>query len=351
VSPDKRQPRGAKASEEGRILLAHGGGGSMSGALVRDVFVSAFANEPLARLGDAAILPVVNRPDPSLAFTTDSYVVSPLFFPGGDIGRLAVAGTVNDLAVSGAEPLYLSAAFILEEGFPLGDLRRVAASMASTAREAGVLVVTGDTKVVARGEADGLYITTSGVGLMRLLPPAWGRPEPGDAVLVNGTLGDHGFTVLAAREGLSFQTELTSDCAPLNGLIDDLFSHGLDLRFLRDATRGGLAAVLNEVLAHSPLGIDLREQALPVAPAVCSLSEILGIDPLYVANEGKFVAIVGSADAESALELMRAHPLGRKAAIIGAVVRDRPGFVTMTTRLGGQRIVDMPLGEQLPRIC
>jgi hydrogenase expression/formation protein HypE len=333
-----------------RVLLAHGGGGSLSGALVREIFLPAFANAPLARLGDAAVLP----PWPSgagVAFTTDSYVVAPPFFPGGDIGRMAVAGTVNDLAVSGAEPLYLSAAFVLEEGFLLADLRRIAASMAATAAEAGVTLVTGDTKVVARGDADGIFITTAGVGAMRELPPGWGRPAAGDAILLNGTLGDHGFTVLAAREGLGFSTSLRSDCAPLNGLIHGLFAAGIGLRFLRDATRGGLAAVLNEAVADQVWGVDLIEDAIPLSAEVRSLSEILGIDPLYVANEGKFAAIVASADGERALAIMRAHPLGRDAAIVGRVLADRPGFVTMTTRLGGQRIVDMPLGEQLPRIC
>lgn len=334
-----------------RVLLAHGGGGSLSGALVRDIFLPVFANEPLARLGDAAVLPPWAGPGVGFAFTTDSYVISPPFFPGGDIGRLSVAGTVNDLAVSGADPLYLSASFVLEEGFLLADLRRIAESMAATAAEAGVLVVTGDTKVVPHGDADGVFITTAGVGAMRTLPSGWGRPQPGDAVLVNGTFGDHGFAVLAARENLAFATDLRSDCAPLNGIISDLFSAGIGLRFLRDATRGGLAAVLNEVVASTMVGIDLRESAIPISPASRSLSEILGIDPLYVANEGKFAAIVAPEDAARALAVMRAHPLGRDAAMVGEVRDDRAGFVTMTTALGGQRIVDMPIGEQLPRIC
>ena len=333
-----------------RVLLAHGGGGSLSGTLIREIFLPAFRNEALACLADAAVLPPM-RPGAGFAFTTDSYVISPPFFPGGDIGRLAVAGTVNDLAVSGAEPLYLACSFVLEEGFLIADLQRIAASMAATALEAGIVVVTGDTKVVERGAADGIFITTAGVGVLRDLPLGWGAPQPGDAVLVNGTLGDHGFAVLAAREGLGFSTPLQSDCAPLGGIIEDLFSAGIRLRFLRDATRGGLAAILNELVTGKRWGVCLRESSLPLSTGVRSFSEILGIDPLYVANEGKFVAVVAPEDAGRALDLMRAHPLGRQAAVVGRIEGSIGGLVTMTTGLGAQRIVHMPLGEQLPRIC
>jgi hydrogenase expression/formation protein HypE len=351
LAPPDTQP--ADADEEAarpRVLMAHGGGGLRSGELIRQVFVSAFANPALAPLSDAALVQLGNA---RLAFTTDAYVVTPPFFPGGDIGTLAVAGTVNDLAVMGAHPRFLSCAFILEEGLPLDDLRRIADSMAATARAAGVTLVTGDTKVVERGAADRIFITTAGIGELRAdLPPGWGDPRPGDAVLVNGTLGDHGLTILAAREGLDFTSPLRSDCAPLNGLIDDLFASGARLRFLRDATRGGLAAVLNELVADRRWGVVLEEAALPIAPAARSLGELLGIDPLYVANEGKVVVVVDPEHADLALAVLRAHPLGRDAARIGSVQAGDPrGRVVVATGLGGHRIVDMPLGEQLPRIC
>jgi hydrogenase expression/formation protein HypE len=331
-----------------RILLAHGGGGSLSAQLVREVFLPAFANEALAVLDDAAVLTL---PGDRIAFTTDSYVVSPLFFPGGDIGGLSVAGTVNDLAVCGARPRHLSCSFILEEGLSLEDLRAIVASMARTAAVAGVTLVTGDTKVVEHGSADGVYITTAGVGEVRDLPPGWGAPRPGDAVLINGPVGDHGFAVLAAREGLNFQTPLRSDCAPLNGLIDELFGAGLALRFLRDATRGGLAAVLNELAVGKDWGVLLAECAIPVSGAARSLGEILGIDPLFVANEGKVVAVVAGEDADDALAVMRRHPLGTAAAVIGRIESDMDGWVAIETGLGAHRILDMPMGEQLPRIC
>jgi len=331
-----------------RILLAHGGGGALSGALIKELFLPAFDNPALATLSDAAVL---SLPPGPFAFTTDSYVVTPRFFPGGDIGTLAIAGTVNDLAVSGAVPRFLSCSMILEEGLPLDDLRRVVDSMARTAAEAGVQVVTGDTKVVERGEADGIFITTAGVGELRPLPEGWGTPLPGDHVLINGPVGDHGFAVLAAREGLMFETRLQSDCAPLNALIDTLFDPALHIRFMRDATRGGLAAVLNELAAGHDWGVALRAGAIPVSPSVRSLSEILGIDPLFVANEGKVVMVVSPADTSAALESMRSHPLGREATVIGTIECGLHGLVTIDTDLGGRRILDMPLGEQLPRIC
>jgi hydrogenase expression/formation protein HypE len=335
---------------EERILLAHGGGGSLTGAIIREIFLPTFANDTLAVLGDAALLDLVGVPG-RLAFTTDAYVVSPPFFPGGDLGRLAVSGTVNDLAVVGAEPLFLSCAFIIEEGCPLDRLRRLADSMAHAAAEAGVTIVTGDTKVVERGSADEVFIVTSGLGRIRQLPDGWGVPLPGDAVLVNGTLGDHGLAVLSAREGLDFAAGLESDCAPLNGLIGLLFAAGLQLRFLRDATRGGLAAVLNEMVEGHTWGVCLEEDAVPLSPAVRALCEILGMDPLSAANEGKFVAVVSPEDAPRALEIMRAHPLGRDAAVIGSVEAELDGLVIMRSPFGGRHIVDMPLGEQLPRIC
>lgn len=331
-----------------RILLAHGGGGSLSGALIRDIFLPAFDNPALAPLSDAALL---SLPGGRFAFTTDSYVVTPSFFPGGDIGTLAVAGTVNDLAVSGAVPRFLSCAFILEEGLPLDDLRRVVTSMARAAREAGVQLVTGDTKVVQRGAADGIFITTAGVGELRSLPEGWGTPVPGDRVLVNGPVGDHGFAVLAAREGLIFDSPLQSDCAPLNGLIDALFDASVHVRFMRDATRGGLAAVLNELAMGQEWGVALQAGAIPISAAARSLGEILGIDPLFAANEGKVVAVVAAEDADAALESMQAHPLGREAALIGTIESDLDGLVTLETGFGGRRLLDMPLGEQLPRIC
>lgn len=331
-----------------RILLAHGGGGTLSRALIHDVFLPAFDNEALATLSDAAVL---SLPAGRFAFTTDSYVVTPRFFPGGDIGTLAIAGTVNDLAVSGAVPRFLSCAMILEEGLPLDDLRRVVDSMARTAAGAGVQLVTGDTKVVERGGADGIFITTAGVGELRPLPEGWGTPFPGDHVLINGPVGDHGFAVLAAREGLLFDTPLLSDCAPLNGLIDTLFAAGVHVRFLRDATRGGLAAVLNELAADHDWGVAVRADAIPISAAARSLGEILGIDPLFVANEGKLVAVVAEHDGPAALDAMRSHPLGREAALIGTIEPGLHGLVTLDTDVGGRRILDMPLGEQLPRIC
>ncbi len=331
------------------MLLAHGGGGSLSARLVREVFLPEFDNPELRRLGDSALVDLgTNR----LAFTTDAYVVSPRFFPGGDIGTLAVAGTVNDLAVVGAVPRFLSCSFVLEEGLPIVDLRRIAASMAATAAEAGVVLVTGDTKVVERGGADGLFITTAGLGAMReALPAGWGEPRPRDVVLVNGTLGDHGMAVMSAREGLRFDSPIRSDCAPLNGLIAALFDAGVELRFLRDATRGGLAAVTNELAAGRDWGIQLSAKALPVSPSVRSLCEILGIDPLYVANEGKVVVVVAHEDEARALEVMRRHPRGTGAAAVGTIEAGLGGLVTLDTELGGRRILDMPLGEQLPRIC
>lgn len=318
------------------ITLAHGAGGKASRRLVEELFVRELSNPMLDRLGDSAVAD-------GLAFTTDSYVVKPLFFPGGDIGELAVNGTVNDLAVAGAEPLWLSAGFVIEEGFPQDDLRRIAQSMARAAERAGVAVVAGDTKVVERGSADGLFITTAGVGRMRA---EFGEPRAGDRILVSGTIGDHGFAVLVARGDLKLDTELLSDTAPLNGLTAALCGLGPRLRWMRDPTRGGLATTLNELAAATGLAVRLDEQALPIRPEVAGASEILGIDPLYVANEGKLVAVVAPEAADEALAI-----LGGDAAIIGELQPDPAGLVLLDTALGGSRIVDMLVGDPLPRIC
>ncbi|MCZ7546597.1 MAG: hydrogenase expression/formation protein HypE [Anaerolineae bacterium] len=331
--------------------MGHGSGGRMSADLVRHLFVPLFDNAALNRLDDQAVLEM-QLDGGRLAFTTDSFVVRPLFFPGGDIGKLAVHGTVNDLAVSGARPLYLSAGFILEEGLPMDDLCRVAASMAGAAHEAGVQIVTGDTKVVDRGHGDGVYINTSGVGVV---PPgvdvAAQNARPGDVVIVSGTLGDHGVAVMSVREGLRFDAAVVSDTAPLHGLVAAMLAAGPDIHAMRDPTRGGLAASLNEIAAASGVGVLLDERAIPVRPPVRAACEMLGLDPLYVANEGKLVAFVPPGSADAVLDAMRAHPLGAEAAIIGQAVAAHPGIVAARTGIGGSRVVDMPLGVLLPRIC
>jgi hydrogenase expression/formation protein HypE len=332
-----------------RILLGHGSGGKLMDRLIRDSFVPALDNEIIRRLGDAAVLDVQGV---TLAFTTDSYVISPLFFPGGDIGILAVSGTVNDLAVSGARPLYLSIGLIIEEGFALGDLKRIYASIRTTAEQAGVLVVTGDTKVVNRGEADGLFINTSGIGVIRPGVETSGRrARPGDKVLLSGTLGDHGISVMVRREGLEIEVPVESDVAPLNGMIHDLLELGEAVLFLRDPTRGGLASALNEFAQATKLAVELREDEIPVRSEVRGVCELLGLDPLYVANEGKCVAVVRPDCADRALEVFRSHPLGREAREIGRIVENPPGKVLLLTEIGGTRIVDTLIGEQLPRIC
>ena len=336
------------------VTLAHGGGGSAMRDLIDDVFLSAFAGaghgapEDQARFDLAALTAKGDR----LAFTTDGFVVDPLFFPGGDIGTLAVCGTVNDLAVGGAEPVALSCAVIIEEGLEVETLRRVAASMAGAAREAGVAIATGDTKVVARGACDKLFITTTGIGVVRAgLHVGIDQARPGDVVLVNGLLGDHGAAILNARGDLALETQIESDCAPLNGLIADLIDAAPGIRMMRDATRGGVAAVLNELAEASGVGITVRELDLPMRPEVLGFCEILGLDPLYLANEGKIVCVVPPNEADAALAAFRAHPLGRQATAIGLVTDTRPGRVTMATRFGGARVVDMLVGDQLPRIC
>ena len=336
------------------VTLAHGGGGKAMKDLIDDVFVSAFDNPLLAPLDDQARLDLADlaRRGDRLAFTTDSFVVDPLVFPGGDIGKLAVCGTVNDLAVGGAVPLYLSCAAIIEEGVRIDLLRQIAASMAATAREAGVAIVAGDTKVVAKGACDKLFLTTTGVGVIREgVDLGADRARPGDAVIVNGLLGDHGAAILCARGDMAIETPIESDCAPLNGLIAALIAAAPGVRFVRDPTRGGLATVLNEVAEASGIAIEIDERTTPIREEVKAFCEILGLDPLYLANEGKIVAIAPPDEADAALAALKAHPLGERAAIVGRAQSGEPGRVTMRTALGGRRIVDMLVGEQLPRIC
>ncbi len=331
------------------VRLAHGAGGRMMAELIRTLFIPPLDNPYLRQMADAALLEVGGA---RLALSTDSFVVRPLFFPGGDIGSLAVYGTVNDLAMSGARPLALTAGFILEEGLEVEVLERVVRSMAEAARTAGVLMVAGDTKVVERGHGDGLYINTTGLGVVPAeveVGPERGRP--GDVVLLSGTIGDHGIAVLSRREGLGFETALRSDSAPLHGLVEALLRAAPHTHTLRDPTRGGLSAVLNELAAASGVGIELDEAAIPVRPAVRAACEMLGFDPLDVANEGKLVAFVPPEEAEAALEALRAHPLGRDAARIGVLTSEHPGMVLARTPIGGHRVVDMPPGELLPRIC
>jgi hydrogenase expression/formation protein HypE len=337
-------------SDYPHVLLAHGGGGRLTQMLIEKLFAATFANPALAELHDGAVLEV---PAGRIAVSTDSFVVSPLFFPGGDIGSLAVHGTVNDLAMCGARPLALTAGFILEEGLPMDDLWRIVRSLAAAAAEAGVAVVTGDTKVVDRGKGDGVFINTTGIGLVRegvSIRPSAARP--GDAVLVSGRIAEHGIAILSVREGLQFETALGSDSASLHGLVGTLLDAcGADVHVLRDPTRGGVSSALNEIAAASRAGIRLDETAIPVGEAVRGACEVLGLDPLYVANEGKALAIVARPAAERALAALRAHPLGRDAAVIGEVVADHPGKVYLKSRVGGVRVVDMLSGEQLPRIC
>ncbi len=337
------------------VTLAHGGGGKAMRDLIDDIFIDAFANESLNAMEDQARFDLDSLAchGSQLAFTTDSYVVDPLMFPGGDIGKLAVCGTVNDLAVGGATPLYLTCAVIIEEGMPFDTLREIVQSMARTCLESGVKIVTGDTKVVNKGSCDKLFVNTAGIGV---IPPgihlSANLVRPGDAILVNGMLGDHGATILNARGDMALSTPLESDCAPLHGLIRQLLDAAPGTRFIRDATRGGLASVLNEVAESSRTGIEIVEDALPLRAEVKGVCEILGLDPLYLANEGKIVCIVPEEEAASALAAMRTHEYGREAARIGQIQEGgRAGRVIMKTVFGGSRIVDMLIGEQLPRIC
>jgi hydrogenase expression/formation protein HypE len=338
--------------------MGHGGGGRMSQQLLEELFLPAFRNPALAALHDGAVLSLDGAAGLvaggwRLAFSTDSYVIRPLFFPGGDIGSLAVHGTVNDLAMCGAQPLALSAGYIVEEGFPLADLARVVDSMRAAAAAAGVPVVTGDTKVVDRGKGDGVYINTAGVGLVapgvEISPRA---VRPGDRVLLSGAIAVHGIAIMSVREGLEFETALESDSAALNGLVADLLAAvGPAVRVLRDPTRGGVASALNEIAAQARVGFRLEEAAIPLAEEVRGACEILGFDPLYVANEGKCLVVVAPEAADAALAALRRHPRGREAALVGEVVADHPGRVILKSRIGGQRVVDMLSGEQLPRIC
>lgn len=336
------------------VTLAHGGGGKAMRDLIDDVFVTAFDNQFLAELEDQARFELSDlaKHGDRLAFTTDSYVVDPLFFPGGDIGKLAVYGTVNDLAVGGAVPLYLTCSAIIEEGLDVDTLRKVTASMAEAALEAGVKIVTGDTKVVERGSCDKLFLNTAGVGVIREnLQLGVDQASPGDVLIVNGVLGDHGAAILNARGDMALSTPIESDCAALHGLIDNIISAAPRLRFIRDVTRGGLATVVNEIAEASEVGVQLIESRTPIRDEVKGFCEILGLDPLYLANEGKIVCVVPQDHADAVLAAMRAHQFGRDAAIVGEVTDKKPGRVVMKTTFGGTRIVDMLVGEQLPRIC
>ena len=331
------------------ITLEHGSGSRAARELIEELLLPRFGNRYLAGLPDAAVLPASGS---RLAFTTDAFVVSPLFFPGGDIGKLAVCGTVNDLAVAGAAPLYLSCSFIIEEGLPIETFKRVLTSLGRWAKRAGVMIVTGDTKVVETGNADKIYITTTGIGILPAgLSLSPGRIRPGDVVVISGTIGDHGLAVLAAREELDISPQLKSDCRPLNSLTAKMLKTGADIKFMRDPTRGGLAAVLNELAEGRKWGIAIRETRIPIRGRVKAALEILGLDPLSMANEGKLCAIVSEKDAVRLIDAMRGDPAGRRARIIGQIVRKPRGMVTMETEAGGKRIVDWPRREPIPRIC
>lgn len=331
------------------IVLGHGSGGRLSAELMRSIFLPAFENPILMRLDDQATITVNGT---RLAFTTDSFVVKPLFFPGGDIGSLAVYGTVNDLAMGGAKPLFLSAAFIIEEGLPMETLRRVVQSLRTAAREAGVEIVTGDTKVVEKGSGDGLFINTTGIGMVPDgLELSANRAQPGDKVLLSGSIGEHGIAILAQREGLEFECPVESDSAALHNLVADMLQSSREIRCMRDPTRGGVSSTLNEIAEQSRVGIRLEESTIPIREEVRGACEMLGLDPMYVANEGKLIAIVAADAAAAVLEAMRRNPLGKNAQVVGTVVESPSPLVTMRTALGTSRIVDMLAGDQLPRIC
>lgn len=332
-----------------KILLGHGSGGKLTHELITNIFLPAFENPYLSELGDQA---VVNVNGIKIAFTTDSYVVDPIFFPGGNIGDLAVNGTVNDLAVGGAKPLFISAGFILEEGFPLEDLYTIVESMKKACERAGVIIVTGDTKVVEKGKGDKIFINTSGIGIIENdveISPR--KVKPGDKILINGPIGLHGIAILSKREGLEFEIEIESDTAPLNLLVQDILSVSKNIHWMRDPTRGGVSSALNELARATNLGIEIFESEIPIPEPVKAACEMLGLDPLYVANEGKLLAVVSPEDAEKILETMRNNPLGKEANIIGEITSEHPGVVVMKTLIGGKRVVDMLAGEQLPRIC
>jgi hydrogenase expression/formation protein HypE len=344
-----RTRRARPRVREDRITMSHGAGGKATQSLIEAIFLDAFRNPLLEPLEDGASLTIGTS---RLALTTDSYVVSPLFFPGGSIGDLAVNGTVNDLSMTGATPLYLTAAFILEEGFPVADLTRIVAAMAKAASDAGVQIVTGDTKVVERGKADGCYINTAGVGLIAPdVNLGVAHARPGDAIIVSGPIGDHGVTIMLARGELDLEADVISDTAPLNGLVAALLERTTGVRALRDATRGGVATILNEIATAADVGILVHEDAIPVRIPVRGAAELLGIDPMYVACEGRMVAVVEESVADVALAALRAHPLGAEAAVIGRVTAEPPGIVQLRTSFGGTRIVDLLVGDPLPRIC
>ncbi|MBG0809148.1 hydrogenase expression/formation protein HypE [Methylosinus sp. H3A] len=348
---NKHEPLGRKLDlRNGRVELSHGSGGRAMARLIGEIFHAAFDNEWLSAGNDQAVFDI---PSGRMAMTTDGYVVSPLFFPGGDIGKLAVHGTINDIAMAGARPLHMSASFIIEEGFPLAELERIAQSMGEASRAAGVAIVTGDTKVVERGKADGVFVSTTCVGVV---PPglelSGDKARPGDVVLLSGSIGDHGVAVMSKRENLSFETQVLSDTAALHELVALMVeTAGAAIRLMRDPTRGGVAATLNEIAHQSRVGVRIEEKAIPVAPQVAAACELLGLDPLHVANEGKLLAIVAREAADALLTAMRAHPLGAQAARIGEIVADEHCFVQMTTAFGGGRVIDWLSGEQLPRIC
>jgi hydrogenase expression/formation protein HypE len=332
-----------------KVLLEHGSGGLLSNELIAGSFLPHFSNPYLERLEDSAILTIGNQ---KLCFTTDSYVVSPIFFPGGDIGSLAVHGTVNDLAVCGGKPLFMSTGFILEEGFPFASLEKIIASMAEAAKTAGVKIVTGDTKVVPRGAADGIFINTSGIGIVEYEGSLSVKSiKAGDVIIINGTIGDHGAAIIKSRENLGMEAEVISDSAPLNGLISEILKANPNIHCMRDATRGGLGAILAEIAQSANIQINIAEQFIPVQDNVRGICEILGLDPLYLANEGKMVLFCPSADAPNVLATMQKHELGKAAAIIGNVATGTQGRVVLKTSIGGERIVDLPTGELVPRIC
>jgi len=334
-----------------RILLAHGSGGKLTHQLIEEIFMKQFDNEMLKLQSDSAVLNINSK---KLAFTTDSYVVTPIFFPGGNIGKLAVCGTINDLAVSGARPLYLSASFIIEEGFSVDDLKTIVLSMAEEAQKSGVRVVAGDTKVVEKGKCDQLFITTTGVGELKqeLSHISSGKNiQAGDKILINGSVADHGITILSARENLQFEEDIQSDCASLNGLIQKVLDAGINVKFMRDATRGGVATVLAEIARMRKAGIEIKEEAIFIRESIRGLCEVLGYDPLYVANEGKVIMIIDPKDEKKALEIMKQHSLGKESSVIGEICEDHNEFVVLNTCIGGRRILDLLTGEQLPRIC
>ncbi len=337
-------------TKEQSILLGHGSGGRMMHDLISDVFIRHFANEILSEQTDSAILSVGSS---EIAFTTDSFVIHPLFFPGGNIGKLAVCGTVNDLAVSGSEPLYISVSFIIEEGFPISELEIIVEALAAEAKKAGVLIVTGDTKVVNKGKCDKLFINTAGIGRMRKEDRLISKAEdiqPGDVIIINGTIGDHGMAVMNARESFNFKTTVESDCASLNHMIRQMLDKSA-VKFMRDPTRGGVATVLNELVEKIQLGIEIDETSLPINKGVQAMCELLGFDPLHIANEGKVVIVASENEAESILKSLQNHELGKRSTIIGRIVSDHPGRVVLKNETGGRRIIDSLSGDLLPRIC